>query len=111
MSDNLASLKAFLNLGFKLGNVLVALSDGFQLLKDVGPLLDAAKAIPGGIAAAPSALKQYLEMSDADALPLEDWVVVTFDIPNDAVEAVIEQGLKVVIELHGLAAMLVKPKT
>lgn len=110
MNDPVAHIKAFLNLGFKLGNVLVALQDGFQLLKDVGPLLDAAKAVPNGLASAGAALSEYLTMKDEDALPLEDWVVATFDIPNDTVEAAIESGLRVVIELHSLAAML-KPKT
>lgn len=107
--DALSNLKSFLTMGFKLGGAFSALADGFQLLKDVGPLLEAAKAIPGGIASAPAALSEYLNMSDEQALPLEDWVVATFDIPNDAVEVAIEQALKVVIELHSLAKFL-KPK-
>ena len=107
---DVSHIKAFLNMGFKFGNVLVALKDGFQLLKDVPPIVDAAKAVPGGLAAAPKALEEYLSMDDEEALDLEEWVVTTFDIPNDAVEAVIESGLRVVIQLHSLAEML-KPKS
>lgn len=105
----LDALKSFLQMGFKLGSVISALSDGFQLLKDLGPIVDAAKSVPGGLAAAPQALYQYLNMTDEEAVALEDWVVATFDIPNDTVEVAIEQALKVVIELHSLAKFL-KPK-
>lgn len=103
------SIKAFLKLGFSLGKVIEALADGFQF-GDLGPILSAAKSIPGGLAAAPSALSQYFLMTDEEALPLEEWVVSEFDLSNDAVEAGIETALKVVIELHSLAGLL-KPKS
>lgn len=103
------NIKAFLRLGFSFGKVVEALGDGFQLA-DLGPILAAAKAIPGGLAAAPAALGEYFNMSDADALPLEDWVVAEFDLKNDAVEQGIESALKVVIELHSLVKLF-KPKS
>jgi hypothetical protein len=102
------SIKAFLKLGFSLGKVVEALSDGFSL-SDLGPILTAAKAIPGGLAAAPAALAQYLGMSDEEALELEAWVVSEFDLKDDALEAGIETALKVVIQLHELINLF-KPK-
>lgn len=103
------SIKAFLAMGFSFGKVVEALGDGFQL-SDLGPILGAAKAIPGGLAAAPVALSQYLSMSDEDAAPLEAWVVETFDLKDDAVEHAIETALTVVIELHSLLKFF-KPKS
>lgn len=102
-------LKTFLKFGFALGKVVDALSDGFGL-GDLGAIISAAKSIPGGLAAAPSALSQYLAMSDEEALPLEDWVVAEFDISNDMVEVGIEMALKVVIELHSLVKLVAGPK-
>lgn len=99
------SIKAFLKMGFTFGKVVSALSDGFQL-SDLGDILAAAKSIPGGLAAAPNALSQYLQMTDEEALPLEDWCVAEFSLPNHSVEAAIEGALKVVIELHSLARLL-----
>lgn len=99
------SLKTFLNMGFTLGKVIVALEDGFQL-SDLGPVLAAAKAIPGGLAAAKDALNNYLTMDDSEALPLEEWVTTQFKVPDAGVEAAVQTALKVVIELHGLAHLL-----
>lgn len=98
------SLKAFLAMGFSMAKVVDVLGDGFQL-GDLGPILTAAKSIPGGLAAAPAALTQYLTMSDEEALPLEDWVTSTFDLKDDAVELAIETALKAVIELHSLVRL------
>jgi hypothetical protein len=103
------SIKSFLKLGFSLGKVIEALSDGFQL-SDLGEILGAAKAIPGGLAAAPLALAQYLQMTDEEALPLEQWVVAEFDLKDDSVEHAIETALTVVIELHSLLKFF-KPKS
>jgi hypothetical protein len=100
------SLKAFLKMGFSFGSVVAALADGFQL-GDLGEILSAAKSIPGGLASAPGALSQYLNMSDEEAVSLESWVEAEFDIDNDNVERGIETALKVVIELHSLARLLV----
>jgi hypothetical protein len=102
----LDSLKAFLTMGFSLVKVVETLADGFQL-SDLGPIVSAAKSIPGGLASAPKALGEYLNMNDADALPLEDWVVSNFDVKNETVEVAIETALKLVIELHALARLLV----
>lgn len=109
MSPSVDHLKAFLSMGFSLGKVVGALSDGFQL-GDLGAIVGAAKAIPGGLSAAPSALSEYLNMSDEDAVPLEDWVVATFSVPNPTVEVAIETALKLVIECHALARLLVPAK-
>jgi hypothetical protein len=98
-------LKAFLTMGFSFAKVVDSLSDGFQIA-DLLVVLDAAKQVPGGLAAAPAALAQYLAMTDEEATELEAWVVATFDVKNDAVEQAIETGLKVVIELHALVALL-----
>lgn len=104
--DKLDSLKAFLNMGFKLAGVVAVLGDGFQF-GDLGAIVVAAKSVPGGLKAASTAWSQYVSMNDEDALPLEDWVVATFDIPNDSVEVAIETALKVVIELHSLVQLVV----
>jgi hypothetical protein len=102
------SIKAFLSMGFSFGKVVEALADGFQL-SDLGPILGAAKSIPGGLAAAPMALAQYLQMTDEEAAPLEAWVIETFDLKDDSVEHAIETALTVVIELHSLLKFF-KPK-
>lgn len=105
---NTDSIKVFLTMGFAMAKVVDDLGDGFQL-GDLGDILAAAKAVPGGLAQAPTALAQYLAMTDEDAAPLEAWVESNFKIKNQQVETAIEMALKFAIELHGLASFL-KPK-
>lgn len=102
------NIKAFLRLGFSAGKVVAALADGFQL-GDLGEIVGAAKNIPGGLAAAPKALSEYLNMTDAEAEPLEAWVVTEFSVPDHNVELAVETALGVVIQLHSLAR-LIAPK-
>lgn len=101
--------KELLGFGFALVNVGVALSDGFQL-GDLGKIVDAARQAPAGIAGAADALAEYANMTDEEAVDLESWVVATFDIPNDALEATIEAVLNVLIQIHGIAKLIIKPK-
>jgi hypothetical protein len=101
--------KELLGFGFALVGVGVALSDGFQI-GDLGKIVDAARQAPAGIAGAADALAEYAGMSDEEAVDLEAWVVANFDIPNDALEATIEGVLDVLIRIHGLAKLIVKPK-
>ena len=49
-----------------------------------------------------------LGLADAEALELETWVEQEFDISNDSVELAIESALKLVIQLHDLAKLLIK---
>lgn len=103
------NIKAVLKVGAAGANLVEALVDGFQL-KDIGPILSFAKSLPGGISSAKAALEEYMKMSDQEALPLESWIESEYDLQNNDVEQVIEQILKVVIQLHDLAALL-KPKS
>lgn len=105
MTKELKELVAF---GLAAGELVAGLADGVGF-DDVGKVVAAAKAAGPGLAGAGDALKEYVAMSDADALELENFVVAEFDIADDKVEMAIEQALKVAIELHSLVALFVKP--
>jgi hypothetical protein len=97
-------LKALVSLGLSAGELLAGLSDGVGF-DDVTKLIDVARKAGPGLAGAKLAFDEYKNMSDAEAADLEAFVVADFDIKDDAVESVIEQALKVVIELHELVKL------
>lgn len=100
------NLKELVGFGLSCGELVGALQDGFDL-SDLGKVLEAAKRV-GSLKNARLALAQYLAMSDAEAQELEAYVIADFDIADDKVEAMIEAGLRVVIELHEVAALFIK---
>lgn len=87
--------------------LVFSVADGFSFGL-IGKLVDVAKKAGPALAAAPQAALQYMQMSDDEALDVENYVVAEFDIENDKVEAVIEQALKVAVELRSLVALFVK---
>lgn len=99
-------IKSLVGLAFSVIELVASLAHGFNF-GVIGKVVQIAKEIGPGLAAAPQALAQYVAMSDADALDLENWVVSEFDIDDNNVEAAIEGALKVAIELHGLIKFLV----
>lgn len=102
------NLKEILDFSISTGEVIAGLQDGVDL-KDLAPALSAAKKAPAALKDADQAWDEYLDMDDAEALELENFVVTEFDIPNDKVEEAIERGFKVAIELRGLVQMFKKP--
>lgn len=87
--------------------LLFSVADGFSFGL-IGKLIDVAKKAGPALAAAPAAALQYLNMTDAEALDVEEYVAVEFDIADDKIESVIEQALKVAVELRSLVALFVK---
>lgn len=74
----------------------------------VGKLVETARSAGPGLKGAAEALQEYAAMTDAEAADLEAFVVSELDLADDKVELVIEQALKVAIELHALAGLIVK---
>ena len=100
-------LKELVGLGLSSGELIAALADGVQI-SDLGKAVEVARAAGPGLKDAGKALDEYLAMTDAAALDLENWVVAEFDIPDDKVEAAIEMALKVAIQLRDLVRLFVK---
>ncbi len=102
------NLKEILDFSLSTGEVVAGLQDGVDL-KDLAPALSAAKKAPAALKDAALAWDEYLDLDDAEALELENFVVTEFDIANDRVEEVIEKTFKFAIELHDLVSMFKKP--
>lgn len=102
--QNLQELVLF---GLKAGELIAGVADGVGF-DDVAKLLAVAKTAGPAFQDAGLALSEYANMSDAEAVGLETYVMANFDIKDDAVESAVVGALKVVMELHGLAKLFVK---
>jgi hypothetical protein len=105
MVENVKELLAF---GLAAGELISGIADGVGF-DDLGKAVKAARLAAPAFKDAKLALDEYIGMQDSEALELEAFVMANFDIPDDAVESAIKMALKVVIELHDLAAIF-KPK-
>lgn len=103
-------LKELLLAVLKLGELIEGLADGVGF-EDVSKLIALGKSAGPGLKDAKQALSEYANLTDAQAIELNAYVGSSFDLADDKVEAAVETGLKVAIELHELAKLFVKEKT
>lgn len=102
--------KEALLLAAKVAQLVEAIADGVDF-GDLPELIAVGKAAGPGIKDIKLAAYEYLAASDADAAELEAYVQKELDLADDKVEAAIEMGFKVLLELRVLAALVIKPPT
>lgn len=100
------NLKELVTFALKLGELISSVADGVSF-DDISKLINVARIAGPAFKDAKLALGEYAGMTDAQAVELEQYVVDNFDISDDKVELAIEAGLKVAIQLHELAKLLV----
>lgn len=101
----MVNLKELVFFVLKTCEVIGGIADGVDL-GDLAKLIAAGKAASPAFKDAALALAEYANMSDAQALELEQYCVDNFDLTQDNVEFAIESGLRVAIQLHDLAKLL-----
>lgn len=105
MSEKLgvSEVKDVLGLAISLGELVEALSDGVGI-SDIGKLVTVVRKAPSAVSALKSG-KVLPELKDLDAQEKEElkaWAATEFDLENDKVEAAVESGLNVAIDLCDL---------
>ena len=105
MSEKLGieELKEVLGLGLALGELVEALSDGVGI-SDIGKLVGVVKKAPAAVTALKSGkvLPELKDLDVAEKAELKAYAMAEFDLANDKVEAAVEAGLSVVIDLTDL---------
>lgn len=103
MSLGIQEVKDVVRMGLCIGELVDALSDGIGL-SDLGALLRAAKSVKPAIDALRSGqlLPELKDLSDAEREELKAFIADEFDLSNDALEAAIEKGLQIAIDLSKL---------
>lgn len=96
-------VKQVLALGVSLGQLVEALSDGVGL-GDIGKLVAVVKRAPAGISAVKSGkvIPELKDLDDAEKTELKNWSKEELDLKDDNLEAKIEAGLWVAIDLCDL---------
>lgn len=107
MTQNLKELVGF---GLTAGELVAHFAGGGSIWTAIGKLVDLGKLVGPAFKDANLALQEYANMTDIEAAELESYVVAEFDIADDALEATIESALKIAIQLHELAKLVIKPK-
>ena len=74
---------------------------GFHLA-EVSEGISAAKDVPLEIAAAPAAFAQWVALSDADAVDVENYMVSQYGSTPDTADQDIEKIFNTLISIHGL---------
>lgn len=100
------NLKKVVKLGLNLGEFVEGV-----LKPDVTDLAKAIELVKEGMEAVGSigqVIPEFLDLDSAEKDELKAMVVAEFDLADDKVEAAIEMGLKVVIDLSVLAALFKK---
>ena len=96
-------LKDVVALGISVGELVEALSDGVGI-SDIGKLVAVVRRAPAAVASLKSG-KVLPELKDLDAeekMALKAWAAEELDLENDKVEAAVEAGLNVAIDLCDL---------
>lgn len=103
MSLGIQEVKDVVKMGLAIGELVDGLSDGIGL-SDIGPALKAAKAVKPAIDALKSGqlLPELKDLSEEERVELKEFVSVEFDLRDDALEAAIEKGLQIAIDLSKL---------
>lgn len=107
MNMAVSNLQNLVDLALSVARLLDSVVHGFSF-SQIADFISIVRLAGPSISHAPAALAEYVAMTDAEAVALEEHVVKTFDVEDAVVELVIVNGLKVLIELHGLLALLVK---
>lgn len=92
---------------FKTIELVEQLLDGFQI-KDIDEAIAAAKSLPAGLKGIKEAFEEYASLSETDAFDMKQFIGEELDLEDDAVETVIEQGFKLLIDLHDLIDLIKK---
>lgn len=98
-------IKALLDYGFSVEVFLRDVASGFHF-SEIPEGISAAKNAPAALAEAPAAFAQWIALSDADAVDLENYITTHYGVSPDKVDSAIESVLKVVVELHGLGGLI-----
>ena len=103
MSLGIQEVKAVVKMGLAIGELVDSLSDGLSL-SDLGPALRVAKSVKPAIDALKSGqlLPELEDLSDDEREELKQFVADEFDISNDSLEAAVEKGLQIAIDLSKL---------
>lgn len=96
------NLKKLVGFGCDLAKQIASsLSDGWQWT-DAFSFVDEIAAIPGVVKSFPAIKQELTDLSAEERAELHTFVVEKFDIPNDKVEAFIENALGVAINIVAL---------
>lgn len=89
-----ANLKKLLKFGFgTTEQIAEALKDGKFTWPEAFGFVDEISEIPGVVKAIPDVMKELSELSEEETTELHEFAKSEFDIPNDAVEEFVEDGL------------------
>ena len=95
--------KQLLNFVFSLTEgIFKSLEDGKFGLTDMMNFVEAFKGLPGAIDDAHLIVSEIKNMTDEQKAELKQWVKDDFDIPLEGVEAAVESGLSIIIDLFSL---------
>jgi hypothetical protein len=99
----IAEVKSVLKLGLSVGELVDSLSDGVGI-SDLKPLIKAGVSVKDGIAAIKSGklVPELKDLDEAEKAELKQFAKDNFDISDDALEATIESGLNVAVDLCDL---------
>ena len=76
-----------------------SLEDGKISLGDLGNFLDAAKAVLPAIGGVNQVGAELLDLTDEEKADLSDYIEEEFDLDNTQVEAILEEGLGIALEI------------
>ena len=98
-----SELKNVLGLGLSVGQLVEALADGVGI-SDIAKLVGVVRKAPSAIAALKSGkvLSELKDLDDTEKAELKAYVAAEFDLADDKIEAAIEAGLNVAIDLSDL---------
>ena len=93
-------VKAVVNCGLSVGELVDALADGVGL-GDIGALVRAGKSVKPAIDAVKSGkiIPEIKDLDESEKAELKMWAGEEFDISNDDLEAKIEQGFNFGVDL------------
>ena len=99
----ISEVKDVLGLGLAVGELVEALADGVGI-SDIAKLVGVVKKAPAAVAAIKSGkvLPELKDLDDAEKAELKAYAASEFNLANDKVEAAVEAGLGVVLDLADL---------
>lgn len=87
------------------GGIVKSAEDGFSVWKDWPNFIDAAKALIPAIKDFKEIPGEYADLDEAERAELVKLIQDEFDIPDDKVEAFIEQAFRVALDLADLVEL------
>lgn len=108
----LDELKELAEFGCSLGSAIgTALADGKVEIAEVGLLLPPAMLAPVAFAGVSDAVSALANLSTEDAASLKSHIESKFDIPQDNLEAKIEAGLGLALDVWSRVQIFIPKKT